>query len=130
MVEPKSGESFFCEISHLDTECFQEFLNHFSRRYANDLHIWQVDNGSFHTTNKLNVPQNIILLFQPSHCPELNPIERLWEYIKGFLSWDLFDDLSELKTKVTTILNLLSQEVVASLTGWEYILTALSVAEI
>lgn len=129
MVEPKSGESFFCEITHLDTECFQEFLNHFSRHYANDLHIWQVDNGSFHTTNKLN-PQNIILLFQHSHCPGLNPIERLWEYIKGFLSWDLFDDLSELKIKVTTILNSLSQEVVASLTGWKYILPALSVAEI
>lgn len=76
VVEPKTGESFFREISHLDTECFQEFINEFSRSYPKDLHIIQLDNGSFHTTPKLKVPENIILLFQPAHCPELNPIER------------------------------------------------------
>jgi hypothetical protein len=38
----------------------------------------QVDNGRFHTSKKLLIPENIILLFQPSYCPELNPIERLW----------------------------------------------------
>jgi transposase len=77
LVEPKTGESFFRELSHLDTECFQEFINEFSQDYLEDLHIVQLDNGSFHTTGKLKVPENIILLFQPAHCPELNPIERL-----------------------------------------------------
>jgi transposase len=24
------------------------------------------------------IPDNIVLLFQPAHCPELNPTERLW----------------------------------------------------
>ncbi|MDJ0715585.1 MAG: transposase [Prochloraceae cyanobacterium] len=33
----------------------------------------------------LMIPSNIILLFQPPYCPELNPIERLWEYIKYYL---------------------------------------------
>jgi len=28
VVEPESGDNF-SEISHLDTECFQEFLNDF-----------------------------------------------------------------------------------------------------
>lgn len=84
--------------------------------------------GSFHSTPKLKVPENIILLFQPSHCPELNPIERLWEYLKGFLSWDLFSNLNDLKAKVTEILNSLSEEVIASVTGWKYIITAISTA--
>ncbi|QZZ23367.1 transposase [Leptothermofonsia sichuanensis E412] len=22
------------------------------------------------------------MLFQPAYCPELNPIERLWQYLK------------------------------------------------
>lgn len=130
VVEPKTGESCFCEISHLDTECFQEFLNYFSRTYPEELHILQLDRGPFHTTKKLRIPENIKLLFQPSHCPELNPIERLWEYIKGFLSWELFGSLSNLKTKVTAVLNSLNEEVIASLTGWDYILDALSVAGI
>ncbi len=77
VVEPQTGESFFYEFSHLDTECFEEYLKQFSQQYQKDIHIWQLDNGSFHKAKRLKVPDNILLLFQPSHCPELNPIERL-----------------------------------------------------
>lgn len=128
VVEPKTGESFFYEFSHLDTDCFAEFLKLFSRAYPQDLHIIQLDNGSFHTTQKLSIPQNIVLFFQPAHCPELNPIERLWEHLKSFLSWGLFSNLDELRAKVRQILDSFSQQVIASLTGWEYLLQALSVA--
>lgn len=130
VVEPQTGASFFREISHLDTECFQEFINEFSRSYARDLHIIQLDKGSFHTTPKLKVPENIVFLFQPAHCPELNPIERLWEHLKKFLSWGLFNDLDALKEKVRKIINSFSTKMLRSLTGWEYILRSLSVAGI
>lgn len=130
LVEPKTGDSFFREISHLDHECFQEFLNDFSRVHPRELHIIQLDNGSFHTTGKLLVPENIILRFQPAHCPELNPIDRLWEYLKGFLSWNLFENLDALKAKVREILNSFSKKTIKSLTGWKYILKSLKVARI
>ncbi|MCU0533348.1 MAG: hypothetical protein MUD14_05580 [Hydrococcus sp. Prado102] len=26
--------------------------------------------------------RDLILLFQPPYCPEANPIERFWEYLK------------------------------------------------
>lgn len=45
VFEPQSGENFFGELSHLDTECFQEFLNDFSAADPRDLHIIQLDNG-------------------------------------------------------------------------------------
>lgn len=57
----------------------------FKRTYPEDVHIIQLD-GSFHTTSKLKVPENIILLFQPAHCPELNPIERVWQARKSLSS--------------------------------------------
>jgi transposase len=104
-VEPQTGESFFYEFSHLDTECFEEFLKQFSQQYPQDIHIWQLDNGSFHKAKRLKVPDNILLLFQPSHCPELNPIERLWEHLKGLLSWALFSNLDALRVQVRKHLN-------------------------
>jgi len=90
VVEPESGDNFSAKFL---TQSFQEFLNDFSGAYPEDLHIIQLDNGSFHTTPKLKVPENIILLFQPAHCPELNPIERLWEHLKDCLAWQLFNNL-------------------------------------
>jgi transposase len=33
---------------------------------------------------------NVVLLYQPPHCPELNPIERVWEDLKRGLKGDNF----------------------------------------
>jgi DDE superfamily endonuclease len=78
----------------------------------------------------LQIPENIILLFQPPHSPELNPIERVWEHLKQDLKWELFDNLEHLRTKVSELLAQLTSQVAASLTGYDFILNALSVANI
>lgn len=130
LVEPKSGENFFWEFSHMDSACFQVYLQEFARAYPEDLHIIQLDNGPLHTAKKLKLPPNIVLLFQPAHSPELNPIERLWEHLKGQLRWQVFKDVQHLQERVSELLNNLEQEVITSLTGWAYILDSLSVAGI
>ncbi len=99
-------------------------------QYADSLNILQVDNGAFHKTKSLQIPDNIILLFQPAYCPELNPIERLWQHLKKDLCWVLFKDLMQLQTKVDELLAQLNNETVASITGYSFILDALSVANI
>lgn len=125
-VEPATGESFFLQFSHVDTDCYQRFLNEFSKAYPDSLNILQVDNGRFHKGKDLVVPENVILLFQPPYCPELNPVERLWEHLKADLKWASFKTLAQLQTKVDQILGELTPEVIASLTGYSFILDALS----
>ena len=124
-VEPTTGESFFLQFSHVDTVCYQAFLDEFSKAYSDSLNILQVDNGRFHTSNDLVVPENVILLFQPPYCPELNPIERLWEYLKADLKWASFKTLEQLQSKVDQLLTKLTSEVIASITGYSFILDAL-----
>ena len=115
------------EFSHVDTDCYQRFLDELSQAYPNSLNILQVDNGRFHKSKDLIVPDNVILLFQPPYCPELNPIERLWEYLKADLKWSSFKSLEQLQEKVEQLLAELTPEVVASITGYSFILDALSV---
>jgi transposase len=129
-VEPLSGEHFFWQFSHVDSDCYQRFLDEFSARYPDSLNILQVDNGRFHKAKKLRIPDNIILLFQPPYCPQLNPIERLWEHLKQDLRWELFKDLNQLQTKVDELIAQLTAQTVASITGYNFILEALSVANI
>lgn len=129
-VEPLTGDSFFWQFSHVDTECYQQFLNEFAACHCDTINIIQVDNGLFHKAKKLQIPENIILLFQPPYSPELNPIERVWEYLKKDLKWELFENLDNLRSLVAQLLTQLTPEIVASLTGYDYILKALSVANI
>lgn len=125
-VEPLTGSSFCLQFSHVDTQCYQRFLDEFSKAYPDSLNILQVDNGRFHKGKSLVVPENIILLFQPPYCPELNPIERLWEHLKANLKWASFKTLAQLQTKVDQLLAELTPEVTASITGYSFILDALS----
>lgn len=59
----------------------------------------------------------MILWFQPSHSPDCNPIERVWNWFKDKLSWRLFDNLDELKRDFSDILMQTPNDFLASLTG-------------
>jgi len=126
LVDPVTGRSFFYEFSHFNSDCLGLFLEQFTQEYQEEIHIIQLDNAPCHTAHKLIIPENIILLFQPPYCPELNPIERVWQYIKQQLKNLFFTSLDDVKYKVAKILNSLSEDIIHSLTGWQYILDALS----
>ncbi len=63
----------------------------------------------------------MILLFQPAYSPEVNPIKRLWGYIKEQLKWLRFEQIEELRAAVQKELKKLTKEVIASLTEWQFI---------
>jgi transposase len=96
-VEPLTGESCFYDFTHLDTVGFEKFLEQFASKYPLDLHRIQVDKVGFHYSLNLSIPENVILLFQPAYSPEVNPIERLWGYIKQQLKWLRFEQIEELR---------------------------------
>ena len=110
--------------------CFEKLVELFASEYPEDLHLIQVDNGGFHNSLNLSIPEKVILLFQPAYSPEVNPIERLWEYVKEQLKWLKFERIEEVRAAVQKELKKLTKEVIASLTGWEFILAAISVAEL
>lgn len=97
LVAPVDGRSFFYEFSHFNSDCLGVFLSKFAQEYCDEIHIIQLDNAPCHTAKKLEVPENIILLFQPPYCPEVNPIERVWEYIKARLRAQLFTNLDDVR---------------------------------
>lgn len=130
VVEPKTGEHFFYEFTHLNSQCFQIFLELVGQKFPDDILIIQLDNGGFHKARKLKIPDNIILMYQPSNCPESNPIEQVWQYLKRGLRWQLPANLEELRLLIRQQLERMTNKVIASITGRAYILEALSVVDI
>jgi DDE superfamily endonuclease len=125
VVEPLTGFSFFYEFSHLDGTCFQTFLDLLSQQLGDDIAVLQVDQAPAHTADDLLWPSNIIPTFQPPYSPELNPIERFWLFLKKQLAWVNCPSLEELRQRLTSELEKISPDMIASLTSYDFILEAL-----
>ncbi|CAK0751606.1 hypothetical protein CCP2SC5_90051 [Azospirillaceae bacterium] len=58
-------------------------LREISRNVASNAHaIVLLDQAGWHTSKRLKVPDNITLLPLPPKCPELNPVENIWQYLR------------------------------------------------
>jgi transposase len=83
-----------------------------------------------HIAQGIDIPDNIILLFQPPHSSELNPIERLWLDLKVDLRGENFNSLDQLRAAISEVLGYLTPESIMSLIQYSYIMDALSAASI
>jgi len=125
-AEVSCGESFFLELPFMNTDCFQCFLDGFSETFSDSMNVFIIDNAGIHKAKRLIIPENIRLIFLPPYSPELNPIERFWQYIKKDIKGEIFSDLAEMKDYVADILKECSKKTIASLTGFSYILDAIN----
>jgi len=126
-VEPETGQRFFTEHERLNSDCFQGFLDRFAEAFPRSHNVMILDNGQFHKAKKLSIPAGVQLMFLPPYSPELNPVERLWQDLKDTLGFDFYNHLADLRQETRTVLSRYTDEAVASLTGYDYLLEAASV---
>jgi transposase len=70
-------------MTRLDTAAMNLFLAELGQAVAPGAHgIVLMDKAGWHTASDLVVPENLSLVFLPPYSPELNPIERLWLYLR------------------------------------------------
>jgi len=56
-----------------------------------------LDQAGWHLSGSLKVPDNIIILPLPAKCPELNPQENIWQYMRdNWLSNRIFTSYDNL----------------------------------
>jgi transposase len=93
---PINGNSFLLELPYCNTECFQLYIQELSKQNPTELKIVVLDNGSFHKSKKLIIPNNIVLIFLPPYSPELNPAEKIWWQIKQEFVCKSFESINDL----------------------------------
>ena len=121
-VEVGTGEHFTLEIPQVNTVCFNIFLQEFSKDYPDDKILLVMDGAGWHKSKKLEVPANIEIVYLPPYSPELNPVERLWAYIKRWtIRNKIYTTLSALQKAVGEFTISLSQELVQSLCSINYL---------
>jgi transposase len=58
-----------------------------------------MDQAGWHMTGKLKVPENISIVPLPPKCPELNPVENVWQFMRdNWLSNRIFTSHDNIAT--------------------------------
>jgi transposase len=113
-------------LPYANTDAMQEFLDRFSDTIADDEHVAMfADRAGWHIAGDLRVPDNITLVQLPSYSPELNPVERVWLYLKErFLSHRLLADYDAIAEAACKAWNRLTAEAgrITSLCSYPWIL--------
>jgi hypothetical protein len=125
VVEPLSGWHFCQEYAQLNPDGFQQFIDALSRQLGSESALLQLDHSGAHMTAALRWPQNLIPIAQPAHSPELNPIERVWQFIKQQLKGEVFPTLQHLRERLQQVLDQITPAQISSLSSYNFILEAL-----
>lgn len=126
-VEPVSGEALWLEMPALNVDCFSAFLRELSRHYGDSLNLVLLDNAPAHIAQRVEVPENVVLVPLPPYSPELNPVERLWLDLKrriDVLDGEVRTSLTALREHVAGHIRAYTPEQIASLTGYRYLIDA------
>lgn len=130
-VSPEDGEMVSLVLPYSNTDCMNIFLEEVSRRFPNDYILMVADNAAWHRSKGLNRPENIEIFPLLPYSPELNPTEQIWDETreKGFKN-ELFKTLGAVESRLCDTLADLENDKdrVQSITGWEWIIEAISIA--
>jgi hypothetical protein len=111
-VCPATGEDFTLVLPAVNAKVMDLFLAHFAATLPEEVHAVMVfDGAGWHDPRALNPPENLTLVLLPPYSPELNPVERVWLYLRErYLSLRVLDDTEAVIEACCTAWNALAAE--------------------
>src|SRR5713226_1754801 len=106
-VCPLEGKAAALIMPICNTAAMNHHLSEISSQVAADAHaVVILDRAGWHRSQGLMVPGNITLLALPPYSPELNPVERVWHYLRShWLANSIFPSLANIMDACETAWN-------------------------
>lgn len=124
-VCPATGADFALVLPKANTKSMNRFLEDFSKSRDQDVQVLLVmDQAGWHGAKNLIMPGNITPVPLPPYSPELNPVERIWLFLRErFLSHRLLDDYDAIVSACCDAWTALTfhPEIIKSLTSYPWI---------
>jgi transposase len=80
---PELGKGAGLVLPFCNTQTMTLHLAEISLAVAPGAHaVVLMDQAGWHMTGKLDVPGNITIVALPAKCPELNPVENIWQFMR------------------------------------------------
>lgn len=123
---PITGDAHYMISENVSKNAFVGYLKDLSLNKPKELKVLIIDNAAFHSTKDVEIPENIVLLPIPPYCPELNPAEKMWQWFKSKISMKVYKSLDDLEEKLVEIINKTDNELVKSITAYDYLVNSYS----
>ncbi len=80
---PQTGQTVGLLAPYLNTDSVNAFFREFEKEVGTDVHVIMIwDQAGFHTSKKVKKPVNVTIVPLPPYSPQLNPIEKFWQYLR------------------------------------------------
>jgi hypothetical protein len=111
-ARPDGQGSFALVLPTVGTAAMQLFLDRFAETLAADEHaVMVLDGAGWHSAKALVIPPNVTLVALPPYSPQLNPMERVWLYLRErFLSLRLLEDYDAILDACCTAWNAVADD--------------------
>lgn len=106
-VSAMTGACTALIMDGIDTKVINAFLKQMSQELGPNRHgilIW--DGAPWHVAKGVKIPKNISIITLPPYSPELNPVERMWNYMRShFWSNKVYEDKAALVAEAVESMN-------------------------
>ena len=95
---PALGKGAGLVLPVCNTDAMNLHLAEIARTVAPGAHaVLLMDQAGWHMTAALIIPENISIIPLPAKCPELNPVENIWQFLRdNWLSNRIFESYDEI----------------------------------
>jgi transposase len=95
---PETGQGRGSDPARLQYRSDEHDLAEIAKAVAPGAHaVLLVDQAGWHLSARLLIPANITILALPPKCPELNPVENIWPYMRdNWLSNRIFKSYDDI----------------------------------
>jgi transposase len=121
-IDSNIGNDFTLCMSHVNTETMNAWLTAFAEFLNDQKVILVMDGAGWHKSKDLIIPKNIRIVFLPPYSPQLNPVERLWNFIKdNTIKNRIYTSIEALYEAVSLFICNLKSETIASVCTVDYL---------
>ena len=121
-VSPVTGEAFSLFLPWVNTVMMNLYLKYLSQFLGDRSCIIVMDQAGWHVSVDLELPSNIEVVHLPPYSPELNPVERLWQWLKRHIVRNrCYDNLDAMMKAVEDCLRSTSSSFFKSLCQCSYL---------
>ena len=120
-VSPKTGKDCSLLMPYVNSTCMNVFLDHMEKELEGREILLVMDGAGWHKSKGLKIPKNIEIIYLPPYSPELNPVERLWLYIKQHtIKNKIYKTISLLEDSICDFMKNLKIEQIKQICNYDY----------